>query len=92
MVATRGSVTGSVSRVRTVGGRVSVGASVVGTIDRSAIAGRLPWYEGPYDAVPTALGLTLATANRSMRQDVDVEPIPVTSTSNEAGGRTVSIG
>lgn len=92
MVATRGSVTGSVSRVRTVGGSVSVGASVVGTIDRSAIAGRLPWYEGPYDAIPTARGLTLATADHSMREDVAVEPIPVVETGNQAGGTTVSIG
>lgn len=51
-----------------------------------------PMYEGPYDAMPTVNGLTLATKRRSMSKDVNVEPIPIGSVSNDSGGRTVTIG
>ena len=50
-------------------------------------------YQGPYDVTPTFFyGTTLETVQKVMIQDVTVQPIPVSSVSNPAGGRTVTIG
>lgn len=51
-----------------------------------------PMYAGPYNATPTVDGLTLATMRRSMSRDVNIEPIPIGSVSNDSGGKTVTIG
>lgn len=59
--------------------------SVIGALD-------YPIYSGPYDATPTVDGLTLATKQKLMTEDVSVEPIPIGFVSNDSGGRTVTIG
>lgn len=51
-----------------------------------------PIYDGPYDVTPTVDGLTLATKSRYMSKDISIKPIPMVSTSNASGGRTVTIG
>lgn len=51
----------------------------------------LPDYDGAYEVVPDADGQELGTANRTLRQDVTIHPIPYLETTNEAGGYTVSI-
>lgn len=49
-------------------------------------------YEGPYHVIPTFDDQELLTKDKTMREDVTVEPIPVSRTSNPAGGTTVYIG
>ena len=53
----------------------------------------VPEYEGPYNVVPTLYyGQALETEGKKMSEDVTVDPIPVTITSNPYGGETVVIG
>lgn len=51
----------------------------------------LPTFAGPYYIVPAVVAQTLPTARTSMRNDVTVDAIPYSQTSNEAGGYTISI-
>lgn len=51
-----------------------------------------PDYEGEYDVVPDWDIQTLATKWTIMHDDVTVEAIPVSRTSNPSGGTTVYIG
>lgn len=53
--------------------------------------GRLPNYEGSYSVIPKVYEQTLETANKSMTDDVTVEEIPYSETSNPSGGNTVNI-
>ena len=52
----------------------------------------VPVYEGEYSVTPRLYEQTLATDGYLMRDDVTVEVIPVTQTSNLFGGQTVVIG
>jgi hypothetical protein len=52
----------------------------------------LPSYPGPYSVTPTLEGLSLFTANKSTRHDIEVEPIPTSTVSNPQGGYTFMIG
>lgn len=49
-------------------------------------------YEGSYTVTPDFSGQTLETMNKHMTDDVIVEPIEVSRTSNPSGGTTVYIG
>lgn len=49
-------------------------------------------YEGPYIVDPTFEQQMLATRNKTMRDDVTVHRIDVSSVENPAGGNTVYIG
>ena len=51
-----------------------------------------PTYDGVYEVMPDFSRQTLPTAQKLMRQDVTVEPILVSRTSNASGGTTVYIG
>ena len=51
----------------------------------------LPFYDGPYQVTPQIEGVSLSTANRSMRYDVNIRAIPYYEVSNEYGD-TVYIG
>ena len=62
---------------------------LTGTLNRD---GRGVYYAGPYDIIPTFEEQILATAEKTMARDVVCEPIPVSRTSNLAGGTTVYIG
>ena len=55
-------------------------------VDRS-----VEYYDGPYEVTPAAEDQKLLTKNLHMRDDVTVEEIPYTETSNEYG-ITVYIG
>ena len=61
------------------------------TIDGSSQA-QLPWYEGNYEVDPKVLGQELETANKSMHENVVINPIYFTSVTNPSGGNTVFIG
>ena len=55
--------------------------------------GRLPYYEGEYTGTPRDTDdITLATANRSLRENITVEKIPSYSVENPSGGNTFIIG
>ena len=51
-----------------------------------------PDYTGEYVVTPSFDSQTLQTTGKIMRDDVSVEPITVSRTSNLAGGNTVYIG
>ena len=54
--------------------------------------GTLPYYNGPYSAIPRKVEQTLETKNKSMRDDVTIDPINYSETINPQGGNTVVIG
>lgn len=56
------------------------------------VGGGMPYYTGEYEVVPTFEEQTLATADKTMANDVTVHAIEVSRTSNPAGGKTVYIG
>ena len=70
---------------RAILGDVDVGGPVIEKIT-------LPFYEGTCEVVPGISDRTLATANRSMAQDVIVKAIPYYTTTNLSGGYTAIIG
>lgn len=51
----------------------------------------LPEYEGAYTATPSWQEQTLATANRVMREDFEIEAIVKLEAPNESGGLTLTI-
>lgn len=53
--------------------------------------GKLPYYNGTYVVTPRTIGQYLPTAQKSMRANVTVKPIPYTEISN-LYGQTVAIG
>lgn len=61
------------------------------TCYQSGGGGVLPFYEGPYDAIPKVIQQTLKTKNKSMSKDVIIEKIPFEEVHNETGV-TVTIG
>lgn len=63
----------------------------IGFNEQIISGGSLPWYPGPYSVTPTPSGETLPTRNKSMRSDLDIEPIPYSEVTNPSGGKTVNI-
>ena len=55
-------------------------------------SGRLPNYTGAYEVDPRKVEQVLETKNKSMRDDVTVNPIFYAETSNLGGGLTAIIG
>lgn len=55
-------------------------------------SGRLPYYTGAYVVDPRKVEQTLETKNKSMRDDVTVNPIFYAETTNLSGGLTAVIG
>lgn len=55
-------------------------------------SGRLPYYTGPYEVDPRKVEQILETKNKSMRDDVTVNPIFYAETTNLSGGLTAVIG
>lgn len=54
--------------------------------------GKLPDYEGDYEVTPRLVEQVLPTKDKSMLDDVTVNPIGVDRVSNPSGGKTVTIG
>lgn len=61
-------------------------------IEVGTTGGMLPMYEGPYEVTPRKVEQHLATAHKSMAQDVKIFAIPYAETTNPEGGTTVTIG
>lgn len=55
-------------------------------------AGRLPDYDGEYEVTPRLEEQILPTKDKSMIDDVTVDPIGVLRVSNPSGGLTCTIG
>lgn len=55
-------------------------------------SGRLPYYTGEYVVDPRKVEQVLETKNKSMRDDVTVNPIFYAETTNLSGGLTAVIG
>lgn len=47
--------------------------------------GKYPDYKGNYEVTPDVAGQTLQTKNKSMNEDVTINPIPAYEVSNETG-------
>ena len=54
--------------------------------------GKLPYFNGPYEIDPRKVEQTLETTEKSMREDVVINPIYYAETSNLGGGYTAIIG
>jgi hypothetical protein len=55
-------------------------------------SGRLPYYTGAYVVDPRKVEQILETRNKSMREDVTINEIYYSETSNVGGGLTAYIG
>lgn len=51
----------------------------------------IPTYMGAYEVTPSSGQTVLKTAQKKMRDDVTVHPIPYYDVTNKAGGRTIYI-
>lgn len=74
---------------------INVVINAPGTIDVriNNPGGRLPYYDGDYTVTPIVEDdITLATANRSLRDNITVEKIPTLTVENPSGGNTFIIG
>lgn len=49
-------------------------------------------YTGEYEVDPDFEGKTLETKNKTLSEDITVNPIEVSRVSNPAGGKTIYIG
>ena len=58
----------------------------------SGSGGRLPYYTGSYSVEPRKVSQTLETAGKSMRENLVVNEIYYSETSNLSGGYTAYIG
>ena len=54
--------------------------------------GDYDWYEGAYEVTPRLYTQTLDTDHKIMSDDVTIDEIPITRTSNPQDGLTVLIG
>ena len=62
------------------------------TIEEGGGFSPLPYYEGSYNVIPRKVEQLLETKNKSMRDDVTVDPINYSEVANPQGGKTVNIG
>ncbi|MBR1810796.1 MAG: hypothetical protein IJ766_03975 [Clostridia bacterium] len=70
---------------------VSVSKRITATAYRATKDGGAP-YEGAYAIFPAFESQTLPTKGKSMTDDVTVEAIKISRTTNASGGKTVYIG
>lgn len=83
-------------------GTISSGAKITGIIspvDPEVISGTISSdilaskkYPGPYEVIPRKVEQILPTADKLLTDDVTVDAINYSETTNPAGGKTVNIG
>ena len=83
-------LSGTLSLNKHITGILSGTKRITGTL--SKVQSVYPVYEGAYQITPKFEDQTLATSNKLMASDVEVEAIYVSSTPNAAGGNTIYIG
>ena len=74
-------ITGALSSTETIETVISVPETLNGD-----------YYDGEYEVTPDFDGRTLETKSKTMREDIVVNPIQVSYTSDLSGGNTVYIG
>lgn len=84
-----GTLVGTIQSTGKIVGSVKTDGSLVGTV---VIATSYDDYIGEYEITPTVDGTTIPTADKRMRKDVTINPIPFFDVSNESGGTTIYIG
>lgn len=62
------------------------------TIEEGGGGSPLPYYDGEYSVVPRKIEQVLETKNKSMRDDVTIDPINYAEVTNPQGGKTATIG
>lgn len=84
-------IVGTLTGVSGISGSLSAQGGVSGNV---VIPSQIPVeeYDGDYTVTPRLDEQTLATRGYKMRDNVTVEMIPVVTTSNPYGGKTVVIG
>lgn len=70
---------------------LSISSEITLTIEEGS-GGTLPYYTGAYEVTPRKQEQVLGTKNKSMRDDVTINPITYSETTNPEGGKTVVIG
>lgn len=84
----RGSIKGSISSGSTLQGTISAAAS-----KRNDSFGEYTMYEGEYEITPDVTKKqTLYTAKKMLADDITVNAVPYTETTNTSNGITVHIG
>lgn len=84
-------IVGTLTAIAGISGNLSAEVSVSGAV---VIPERIPVeeYDGDYTVTPRLDEQTIATRGYKMRDNVTIEMIPVVTTSNPYGGKTVVIG
>lgn len=49
-------------------------------------------YEGDYSFVPSADDFVIDTAGKTLKQNIEIKPIPCSEVTNNSGGKTFTIG
>lgn len=88
--AQTGTLTGTVAGAKTLTGQLAHEAHLVGSLATAYTAGAAA-YEGSYEVTPTVDGLSLATRQKYMTDDVKILAIPIYEVSNPSGGSTFYI-
>ena len=71
-------------------GQLAHEAHLVGSLTTAYTAGAAE-YEGEYEVTPTVDGLSLATRQKYMTDDVKIHAIPFFEVGNQSGGNTIYI-
>ena len=82
-------ITGEISAKQSLTGELTAEGRLQGTVSQDIVHDT--YYEGSYEITPKVEGQTMATADKVMRTDVDIKPVPYSEVRNEAGGLTVVI-
>lgn len=70
---------------------LSISSEITLTIEEGS-GGTLPYYTGSYNVTPRKVEQILGTKNKSMRDDVTIDPINYSEVTNPQGGLTATIG
>lgn len=86
-----GNIIGALSTVGALSGSLSSLGALIGGLSIPTYID-VDVYDGEYIVNPDFDSITLQTMNKTLAQNVTVNPIQVESVSNPTGGRTVYIG
>lgn len=90
-VSTIAHITGELSAVGAITGELSAVSAITGELTVPTYFD-IDEYAGEYEVNPDFDGVILPTMNKTLTQNISVNPIQVESVSNLSGGRTVYIG
>ena len=91
VIQTEDTLIGAVSKGGEISGRLDTQSTLVGSVGFPKCDYPMA-YDGEYEVTPRLYEQYLDTDSKYMEKDVTVYEIPITRTSNIAGGQTVVIG